>query len=59
MVAKLHDICGAGIAGIAGAFIGGTLAGLGGVQFYGLLGSFEFAIIGAVLVLFVWHRMRA
>lgn len=46
------------LVGIAGSFVGGSLAGALGVQFYGFLGSLIVASVGAVLVLFVWQRMR-
>lgn len=46
------------LVGIAGSFVGGSLAGALGVQFYGFLGSLIVASAGAVLVLFVWQRMR-
>jgi len=46
------------LVGIAGSFVGGSLAGALGIQFYGFLGSLIVASVGAVLVLFVWQRMR-
>jgi len=46
------------LVGIAGAFVGGTLAGLVGIEFYGWLGSLIVASIGAVLVLWGWRSVR-
>jgi len=46
------------LVGIAGSFVGGTLASLLGVHFYGWLGNFLVASIGAVLVLWLWRAFR-
>lgn len=46
------------LVGIAGSFVGGTLAGLLNIEFYGWLGNLIVASIGAVLVLWVWRRVR-
>jgi uncharacterized membrane protein YeaQ/YmgE (transglycosylase-associated protein family) len=45
------------LVGIAGAFVGGTLATTLGVQIYGFLGSLLTASVGAVIVLWVWRRV--
>jgi len=47
------------LVGIAGAFVGGTLASVLGVQVYGFLGSLITASIGAIIVLWVWRRVSA
>lgn len=47
------------LVGIAGAFVGGTLASLLGIQIYGFLGSLITASIGAVIVLWVWRRVSS
>lgn len=47
------------LVGIAGAFVGGTLATTLGVQVYGFLGSLITASVGAVIVLWVWRRVTA
>lgn len=47
------------LVGIAGAFVGGTLANLLGIQIYGFLGSLITASIGAVIVLWVWRRVSS
>jgi len=45
------------LVGIAGAFVGGTLATTLNVQVYGFIGSLITASIGAVIVLWVWRRV--
>lgn len=47
------------LVGIAGSFVGGTLAGLVGVQFYGFLGSLIVAIVGAIIILWIFGRSQA
>ncbi|MEC9245161.1 MAG: GlsB/YeaQ/YmgE family stress response membrane protein [Pseudomonadota bacterium] len=44
------------LVGIAGSFVGGTLAGLVGISFYGFLGNLVIAIVGAILILWVFGR---
>lgn len=44
------------LVGIAGSFVGGTLAGLLGISFYGFLGNLVIAIIGAILILWLFGR---
>ena len=46
------------LVGIAGSFVGGTLANLMHVEFYGWLGNLIVASVGAILVLWVWRRLR-
>lgn len=46
------------LVGIAGSFVGGTLAGLLNIHFYGWLGNLIVASIGAILVLWVWRAVR-
>jgi uncharacterized membrane protein YeaQ/YmgE (transglycosylase-associated protein family) len=46
------------LVGIAGSFVGGTVATLLNFQFYGWLGNLLVATIGAVLLLWVWRRFR-
>jgi uncharacterized membrane protein YeaQ/YmgE (transglycosylase-associated protein family) len=46
------------LVGIAGSFVGGTLAGLWNIEFYGWLGNLIVASIGAVLVLWIWRSVR-
>lgn len=45
------------LVGIAGSFVGGTLATVLGIQVYGFLGSLLTASVGAVIVLWVWRRV--
>lgn len=47
------------LVGIAGSFVGGTLANALGVHIYGFLGSLITASIGAIIVLWVWRRVSA
>jgi len=44
--------------GIAGSFVGGTFANLLNIEFYGWLGNLIVASVGAILVLWVWRRLR-
>ena len=44
------------LVGVAGSFVGGTLAGLVGIQFYGFLGNLVVATIGAILILWLFGR---
>jgi len=46
------------LVGIAGSFVGGSLAGLLDIEFYGWLGNLIVATIGAVLLLWIWRRFR-
>ncbi|MGH6866685.1 MAG: GlsB/YeaQ/YmgE family stress response membrane protein [Methyloceanibacter sp.] len=46
------------LVGIAGSFVGGTLAGLLNIEFYGWLGNLIVASVGAILVLWVWRSFR-
>ncbi|MEX2166379.1 MAG: GlsB/YeaQ/YmgE family stress response membrane protein [Methyloceanibacter sp.] len=46
------------LVGIAGSFVGGTLAGLLNIHFQGWLGNLIVAAIGAVLLLWVWRSVR-
>ncbi|MGB3501102.1 MAG: GlsB/YeaQ/YmgE family stress response membrane protein [Mesorhizobium sp.] len=46
------------LVGIAGSFVGGTLAGMLGIAFYGFFGSLIVATVGAIIVLWVWGRVQ-
>jgi uncharacterized membrane protein YeaQ/YmgE (transglycosylase-associated protein family) len=46
------------LVGLAGSFVGGTLAGLLNIEFYGWFGNLIVASIGAVLVLWIWRSVR-
>lgn len=46
------------LVGIAGSFVGGTLAGLLGIQFYGFLGNLIVAIVGAIIILWLFGRAQ-
>ena len=46
------------LVGIAGSFVGGVLAGVLNIQVFGFFRTLVAAIIGAILILFIWHRVR-
>ena len=46
------------LVGIAGSFVGGTLANVLNIQFHGWLGNLIVPSIGAVLVLWIWRSIR-
>ncbi|MGH6792297.1 MAG: GlsB/YeaQ/YmgE family stress response membrane protein [Methyloceanibacter sp.] len=46
------------LVGIAGSFVGGTLAGLLNINFQGWLGNLIVAAIGAILLLWIWRSVR-
>ncbi len=45
------------LVGIAGSFLGGTLARVVGVEFYGWLGNLMVASVGAVIVIWLWRKL--
>jgi uncharacterized membrane protein YeaQ/YmgE (transglycosylase-associated protein family) len=47
------------LVGIAGAFVGGTIAELLQIPIFGFWRTLIAAIIGAVLILFLWRRIRS
>jgi uncharacterized membrane protein YeaQ/YmgE (transglycosylase-associated protein family) len=46
------------LVGIAGSFVGGSLANLLNIHFYGWLGNLIVASIGAILILWLWRMFR-
>ncbi|WP_271896589.1 GlsB/YeaQ/YmgE family stress response membrane protein [Candidatus Phyllobacterium onerii] len=46
------------LVGIAGSFVGGTLAGLLDFNFYGFFGNLIVATLGAILILWVFGKAR-
>ena len=44
------------LVGIAGSFVGGTLAGLLGVTYYGFLGNLVVATLGAIVILWFFGK---
>jgi uncharacterized membrane protein YeaQ/YmgE (transglycosylase-associated protein family) len=44
------------LVGIAGSFVGGTLASLVGQSYYGFFGNLIVATVGAILILWVFGR---
>ncbi|PWK69759.1 GlsB/YeaQ/YmgE family stress response membrane protein [Aminobacter sp. AP02] len=47
------------LVGIAGSFVGGTLAGLLGIHYYGFMGNLIVAIAGALILLWIFGRSQA
>ena len=47
------------LVGIAGSFVGGTLAGLLDFHYQGFLGNLIVAVAGAVLLLWIFGRAKA
>lgn len=45
------------LVGIAGSFLGGNLARLIGLEFYGWLGNLVIASVGAVMVIWLWRKL--
>lgn len=46
------------LVGIAGSFVGGVLAGVLNIEVFGFFRTLVSAIVGAILILFIWHRLR-
>jgi uncharacterized membrane protein YeaQ/YmgE (transglycosylase-associated protein family) len=46
------------LVGIAGSFVGGTLAGLLEINLYGFFGNLVIAVAGAILILWLFGRLR-
>jgi uncharacterized membrane protein YeaQ/YmgE (transglycosylase-associated protein family) len=46
------------LVGIAGSFVGGNLASVLNVEFYGWVGNLIVASIGAILILWIWRAIR-
>ena len=46
------------LVGIAGSFVGGNLASVLNVEFYGWLGNLIVASVGAILILWIWRALR-
>ena len=46
------------LVGIAGSFVGGTLAGVLGLNYQGFLGNLIVAVAGAVVILWIFGRAR-
>jgi uncharacterized membrane protein YeaQ/YmgE (transglycosylase-associated protein family) len=47
------------LVGIAGSFIGGTLAGVLNINYQGFLGNLVVAVAGAVILLWIFSRAKA
>ena len=46
------------LVGIAGSFVGGNLASVLNMEFYGWVGNLIVASIGAILILWIWRAIR-
>lgn len=46
------------LVGIAGSFVGGTLAGLLNIQYFGFFSNLIVAVVGAVLILWLFGRRK-
>jgi uncharacterized membrane protein YeaQ/YmgE (transglycosylase-associated protein family) len=46
------------IVGIAGSFVGGALAGVLNINYYGFAGNLVVAIVGAILILWLFGRSK-
>lgn len=46
------------IVGIAGSFVGGALAGVLNINHYGFAGNLVVAIVGAILILWIFSRSK-
>ncbi|MDH6234692.1 putative membrane protein YeaQ/YmgE (transglycosylase-associated protein family) [Mesorhizobium soli] len=47
------------LVGIAGSFVGGTLAGLLEIHYYGFFGNLLVAIFGAIIILWIFGRTQS
>ncbi|MEW9808097.1 GlsB/YeaQ/YmgE family stress response membrane protein [Mesorhizobium sp. ZMM04-5] len=47
------------LVGIAGSFVGGTLAGVLGLNYQGFAGNLVVAVAGAILLLWIFDRAKA
>ena len=47
------------LVGIAGAFLGGELAGLLNIDVFGFFRTLISATVGAVVILFIWRQIRS
>ena len=56
VTASDHSIFTNILVGIAGAFVVGVLASILNIPVFGFFRTFVAATIGAILILFVWHR---
>jgi uncharacterized membrane protein YeaQ/YmgE (transglycosylase-associated protein family) len=46
------------LVGIAGSFVAGVLANALNIQVFGFFRTLIAATVGAILILFIWHRVR-
>jgi uncharacterized membrane protein YeaQ/YmgE (transglycosylase-associated protein family) len=55
---RSHGILTNILVGIAGSFVGGTLASLLNINYYGFLGNLVVAIVGAIFILWLFGRSK-
>jgi uncharacterized membrane protein YeaQ/YmgE (transglycosylase-associated protein family) len=53
-----HNIFTNILVGIAGSFVAGVLASALNIQVFGFFRTLIAATIGAIVLLFIWHRVR-
>lgn len=58
VTASDHGILTNILVGIAGSFVGGTLADVAGIPVYGFVRTLIAASLGAILVLTLWRKLR-
>ncbi len=58
VVESRHGILTTILVGIAGSFVGSTLAELLEIPTYGFWRLLIASIVGAIMILFIWRRMR-
>jgi uncharacterized membrane protein YeaQ/YmgE (transglycosylase-associated protein family) len=54
-----HGILTNVLVGIAGAFVGGELAGLLQIPVFGFFRTLVSATVGAIVILFLWRQIRS
>jgi uncharacterized membrane protein YeaQ/YmgE (transglycosylase-associated protein family) len=54
-----HGILTNVLVGIAGAFVGGELAGLLQIPVFGFFRTLVAATVGAIVILFLWRQIRS
>jgi len=54
-----HGILTSILVGIAGAFVGGELAGLLQIPVFGFFRTLVAATVGAIVILFLWRQIRS
>jgi len=58
MMKRDHGLFTNMLVGIAGSFVGGALAGVLDISYYGFAGNLVVAIAGAILILWIFGRSK-